>query len=537
MKSLFYSNGKPYFTIGGQVHNSSSCTEDNLKNGWKAAEQLGLNTIAIPVYWRLLEAEEGKFDFTQVDMVLNGAREHNLKLVILWFATWKNGASQYVPNWVKLQKDRFVWAETVQHNLTMTLSPHCENTREADKKAFCKLMEHLKEQHAEDVLLGIQVENEPGNLGTPRDYSETGEKVYRGQVPEKIVKWLSETDECEVKRIWEANGAPTTGSWETFFGKVHAAEICSAYGVSTYINEVSRAGKEIFNVPTYVNVWLGEMYNRVAGVDVPSGGATSRVIEMWKFLSPDIDGLCPDVYFNDALNHMDICRKYSIKNNPLYIPESGANTFNALNVLRAVAYHGLTGIHCFGIDSLLDENGDLKPQAEEYRHMVTILREMKPLIEKYHGTGKLYAVAQAEGESSQYFDFGDFVGRAVDFMANGDLHSDPDHGNLDKDHRDSSIFQVRAKGLIVYIGNGEFYLAGEGFRLNLIRQDTIEGMSSGVRASSFQNGRHQRYLDLEEGHFDEEGRFIVNKIRTGDECDTGLWVHSDIGVLHARLEV
>ena len=112
MESLFYSNGKPYFTIGGQVHNSSSCTEDNLKNGWKAAEKLGLNTIAIPVYWRLLEAEEGKFDFTQVDMVLNGAREHNLKLVILWFATWKNGASQYVPNWVKLQKDRFVWAET-----------------------------------------------------------------------------------------------------------------------------------------------------------------------------------------------------------------------------------------------------------------------------------------------------------------------------------------------------------------------------------------------------------------------------------------
>ncbi len=536
MKSLFHCKGKPYFTIGGQVHNSSSCTEKAMEKAWKGVEKLGVNTVAVPVYWSLLEPEEGKFDFTQVDMVLNGARSRNVKLILLWFATWKNGASQYVPNWVKLQKDRFVWAETVQHNLTMTLSPHCVNTREADKKAFCRLMEHLKEQHVEDMLLGIQVENEPGQLGTPRDYSETGERVFSSEVPETIVQWLTGTDDCEVKRIWQENGAKTSGTWDALFG-FHAAEISSAYGVASYINEVSRAGKEIYNLPTYVNVWLGEMYNRVAGVDYPSGGATSRVVEMWKFLTPDIDAICPDIYFSDTLSYQDVCQKYNIKDNLLYIPESRACTLNALNTLKGIAEFGLTGIHCFGIDSLIDSRGELVPEAEEYSHMVTILSAMKPLIEKYHGSDKLYAVTQYEGASSQYFDFGDFTGRAIAYMANGDLHADPDHGNLDTNHKEDHIFRVRAKGLIVYVGNGEFYLAGEGFRLNLIRKDTIEGMSSGVRASSFQNGRHQRYLKLEEGRFNEEGEFVVDRIRTGDECDTGLWLHSDIGVLHACLEI
>ena len=114
---------------------------------------------------------------------------------------------------------------------------------------------------------------------------------------------------------------------------------------------------------------------------------------------------------------------------------------------------------------------------------------------------------------------------------------DEENRAADHDHRDESVFQVRAKGLIIYKGNGEFWLGGEGFRLNLIRKDTIEGMSSGVRSSSFQCGRHQGYLALEEGHFNDRNEFVTDRVRTGDECDAGLWMDSDIGVLHVRLEV
>lgn len=536
MKSIFYEKGKAYFTIGGQVHNSSSYSEHTMERAWLAAEKLGVNTIAAPVYWSLLEPKEGRYDYAQVDMLLEGARKRGLKLILLWFGTWKNGASQYVPNWVKRQKERFIWAETVQHNLTMILSPHCSETREADKNAFRKLMAHLKEENAEDVLLGVQVENEPGQLGTPRDYSELGNSIYLSQVPDELVSWLRETKICCEKQIWIENGAKESGTWEELFG-FYGAEMCSAYAFASYINDVSKAGKEMYRIPTYVNVWLGEMYNRVTGVDYPSGGAVHRVLHMWKHLTPDIDAICPDVYFNDMRTHDMVCKEYALEDNILYIPESAASTMNAVNTMNSIVKHGLTGIHCFGIESIIDEQGEIKEEAREYKNMVTILKNIKGLIEEYHASGKLYPVAQYEGSPYEYIDFGDFYGRVLYYKNIEVMHMEADNHAADHAHRNDSVFQVRAKGMILYKGNGEFYIAGEGFRLNLIRKDTIEGMSSGVRSSSFQNGRHQRYLKLEEGYFNDKNEFVVDRIRTGDECDAGLWMDSDFGVLHVCLEI
>ena len=51
--------------------------------------------------------EEGKFDFVPVDGLIQGAREHNLRLVLLWFGSWKNTYSSYVPAWVKRDEERF----------------------------------------------------------------------------------------------------------------------------------------------------------------------------------------------------------------------------------------------------------------------------------------------------------------------------------------------------------------------------------------------------------------------------------------------
>lgn len=535
MKRLFRSNGKPFFTIGGQARNSSSQSSETMKKVWSGMEKMGLNTLAAPVYWSLLEPEEGVFDYSQVELLLKEAKEHGVKLILLWFGTWKNGASQYVPNWVKTQPNRFIWAESAMHNLTRTLSPFCEETKEADKRAYCKLMEYLKEYGAEEILLGIQVENEPGLLGTPRDYSEAGEAFFQAEVPDEVVKWVKEADICPVKEIWRENGSKEAGTWPEVFG-FHAEEMASAYGVATYINEITRAGKEIYYVPAYVNVWLGEMYNRVAGIDYPSGGATSRVLDFWKFLAPDIDAICPDVYFSDYRTYFEVVSKYSRQDNILYIPESPANHMNAMNILNAMAQYDLSGIHFFGVDDAVDRQGELRQSYEEYKGLVAILNSMKPMIEKYQGTDKFFVVTQYEGGASQYLDFGDFSGRAVHYLPNGDYRWEP-HRGTDTNHRDDKVFQKLAKGVIVYVGNGEFYLSGEGFSLNLLRKKSIREMSGGVIASQFQNGRHQRYLAIEEGHFDENGCYVAEKMRTGDECDTGIWMDADVGVVHVQIEM
>jgi len=50
-------------------------------------------------FWRAFpgprsKPAEGKFDFSVLDGVIQGARAQKLRLVLLWFGTWKNGLSQ-----------------------------------------------------------------------------------------------------------------------------------------------------------------------------------------------------------------------------------------------------------------------------------------------------------------------------------------------------------------------------------------------------------------------------------------------------------
>jgi hypothetical protein len=282
----------------------------------------------------------------------------------------------------------------------------------------------------------------------------------------------------------------------------------------------------------YVNVWLRETQNRLPGIDYPAGGATSLVLDVWKKFAPMIDAVCPDVYFEDFATYDDVCANYKRNDNILYIPESHADDLNALYVFSMIERHALSGIHCFAIDSTIDNQGDLLPQCENFRHAVYVLSSMKPLLERYVGTKNVHAVAQYEGMESQFIDFGDFFGR-VYFL--NSIH-DEEYLHLDTYHDEPQNIAVRAKGLIVYAGHGEFYLAGDGFKLVLLKKDSTEHMTSSLRASKYLNARNAEIVSIEEGTFDEQGKFIANKVRCGDESDVGLWVSYDVGLVHATFE-
>src|SRR5581483_7245927 len=99
-------DGQPYLMLGGQLHNSSAWPSE-LPRVFKALEELHANTMEAPVYWEQMEPQEGKFNWDNVDALVNGAREHNLHVVLLWFGTWKNGNMHYVPQWVKTDTKRF----------------------------------------------------------------------------------------------------------------------------------------------------------------------------------------------------------------------------------------------------------------------------------------------------------------------------------------------------------------------------------------------------------------------------------------------
>ena len=100
-------DGRPFLILGGELHNSSSSNIEYMRPIWGRLPALKLNTVLAPISWELIEPEEGVFDFTLVDGLIRDARRHDLRLIFLWFGSWKNGMSSYIPAWVKQDYRRF----------------------------------------------------------------------------------------------------------------------------------------------------------------------------------------------------------------------------------------------------------------------------------------------------------------------------------------------------------------------------------------------------------------------------------------------
>ena len=76
METIFKKDGRPFFVLGGQSHNSSTYSPHDIAVFWRALDTLHANTAEIPVYWEAIEPEEGVFDFRSVDTLFEGARAH-----------------------------------------------------------------------------------------------------------------------------------------------------------------------------------------------------------------------------------------------------------------------------------------------------------------------------------------------------------------------------------------------------------------------------------------------------------------------------
>ncbi len=517
MNSLFKVNGKDFFSIGGQVNNSTSYKPERVEEACKFCSEIKMNTIAMPVYWEKFEPEEGVFDPTILHNLIDNAKKYNLKLVVLWFGTWKNGNSHYTPRWVKLDRKRFRWAKGTDGLPVATLSPHCEETKQADKTAFVELCKRIKSYDKSDTVISVQVQNEPGLIGTSRDYDESVTKLLNDEVPEIVAKHYNKS-----------------GTWEDLFGK-DAGEFLTSYAIACYCEEIAAAGKEILPLPMYTNVWIGEMYNKVPGSNYPSGGAVCKTLELFRLCSPSLDTIAPDIYLQDRDTWDLMNSTYGDGKQPYYLPESLGSGLGVTMAMKAVAEHNMCGIHYFGIDMYASAQGPLAQLASEGIEAINILSSSKHLIEKYQGTGKLHAVYQLEGMISQSIDFGDYTG-SVRYMNNsGSLFNMGASGGMDSRHFAKPGATEKAKGFIVYEGNGVFYITGAHYKLMLFPTRTVELSTGAAHSADFLNVRTIPYLSVTEGYFDEDGEYVVTNNRSGDEVDAGFWTAADVGVVRIEL--
>lgn len=527
-ETVFYQDGKPFFTIGAQAHNSSGYSLKELEPVWRACELMEVNTCAIAVSWERFEPQEGGFDDVLVRDIIRTCRARNLKLILLWFGTWKNGHMKYVPSWVKTDHSRFWRVRTYDGYEIANLSSFCEETQRADQRAFCRLMEIIREEdEQEKTVLAVQIANELGIVGrSVRDYGDTAQAAYEADVPQEVVDRLESGAETEqAVRDWKACGARKAGNWRELFGR-RGDELLQAYSMARYVDRIAAAGKAVYAIPMYTNVWLDIQGGfETPGTDYPSGEAVIKNLAFWRWFAPHLDMICPDIYVQEEQRYMAAARAYNRPDNPLYIPETGTSVASAIGVFRAIAECGLTGVHFFGAESVLSKDGELLESAKPMHEDFQCLNAVLPLLTEYRGSGKIHAVVQEEFASEQTLrlDGWTAIARFGAFARVGDYR-----------HRIAEPTTGRGRGLVIQTAKNEFYICGVAFSLAFRSNPPLSEWKAPQQ--DYQLEHFLDYLHVEEGRFDARGSWICERIRNGDETDFGVYVFPDNGAVRVVLE-
>lgn len=491
-------DGQPYFILGAQVDNSSGWPE-RLDAVWPAAERLRLNTLEVPVYWEQMEPVKGRFDFTVVDSILQQARAHKVRLVLLWFGTWKNGKMHYVPDWVKSDTTTYPRMQSQAGVAIDVLSPNAAANLNADRSAFTALMRHLKQVDAQHTVILMQVENESGSLGLVRDFSPMAQKEFDGPVPAELVTALGKRP----------------GSWAQVFGD-DADESFAAWSVSRYINSVAEAGKRELPLPMYVNNWLksprGFPITTVPGEDYPSGGPTINMFPVWKASAPSIDLLAPDIYVPNSERYRAVMREFHRSDNPLMIPESlGFEPFPGATGYARYLYFalgdGAVGFANFGLDRLRVDgplSGESQAQVEGFRLLGSFAQELAAL--KF--AGKLQTSVEEDGISQKELEFGgaDSADPSWRVVVSFPPSYDPPAAPVSTTSDTTGLHEGRV--VVASLGPNEFLVAGIDCRVQFALP---------VRSG----GRQPQMLKVEEGRYDGT-TWVPTRLWNGDETDYGL---------------
>lgn len=480
-------DGAPYLILAGQVNNSSAWPA-MLPKVWPAIEYLHANTVEMPSYWEQFEPAQGRFDYSVMDTLLTQAREHRVHLVLLWFGTWKNGSSHYMPGWMKAQPELYQHVLGPKGRLMDSPSPYNARALQADIKAFTALMSHLKAVDLERTVLMVQVENEPGTWGSVRDYSPTAQKLFESPVPAELLRALH-------KRNIKPNA-----NWQDAFGD-DAEEFFHAWSVARYIGQIAAAGKAEYPLPLYANAALRDPLNPGRPPSYESGGATDNVIPIWKVAAAALDLVAPDIYMEQNEQVMKVLDLYHRTDNPLFVPEFRNKPEDARYFFSALGRQAI-GFSPFGTDFTGYSNAPLGgPAATEeglapFAMNYKLIAPMQRKIARLNSEGKLQAVAEAKGKPSQVLNFGTWD--AVVSYGQPQFGLDAPPGNP----------EPIGRALVAQLGVNEFLVTGYFCRVEF-------------RPSDAASGKQRDFLRVEEGTY-EGATFTPVRRWNGDQSDYGL---------------
>jgi hypothetical protein len=532
-------DGKPYLAMAGELSNNAATSLENMDTIWPKLVAANLNTALIGVSWAQFEPEEGKFNFTQVDGVIARARENNMHVIFIWFASWKNGTSSFAPYWVKKDYERFPRIQ-IGEGKTVSISGPVEllstlgtATRDADARAFGVLMKHIGEvDSARHTVLMIQVENEVGVLRDTRDRSPAANKAFSGPVPAELMQYLEGHKDSlipEFRAVWKENGYKQSGTWEEVFGpgkpanmeipiqttsppmsalehqnswqQLHWAsdEIFMAWNYARYVEKVVEAGKAAYNIPMFVNGWLQQPNHAWPGT-YPSGGPLPQVHDVWRAGAPSVDILAPDLYLE---YFDDVCERFTRNGNPLFIPETSTNPANAV---VAVGKYNTIGFSPFGIDGNRPIGADL---AATYG----LLEQLSPMILARQGTDAVTAVRLNPGDASKNVKLGNYTltltytGRTTRLppQPRGQVVGSPPPPGTGGNPNEAP---PEAAAVLISTGPDEYYFGGAGGAMRVDFTANTPGPANVGLG------------DVQEGKF-ADGKWVVTRQLAGDDDAQG----------------
>ncbi len=490
--------GKPFLVLGGELNNSSASSVEFMRPIWPNLAAMNFNTAIVPAYWELIEPQEGRFDFRSVDVLIDNARKHDMRIVLLWFGSWKNSMSSYVPAWVKRDEQRFPRAMRSDGAGMEILSAFSRSNLDADSRAFTALMKHVRAiDGTKHTVIMVQPENEVGMIPEARDHSPAANAAFAAPVPAQLTDYLvahKDTLVPSVRQAWETHGLKVGASWEETFGAGLATdELFTAWTEGLYTGKVAAAGKAVCPLPMYVNAalirpgWQPGQY--------VSGGPLPHLIDIWHAAAPAIDMLSPDLYF---ANFVEWASRYARPDNPLFIHETGRVSAAEIaeNGFWAIAHLNAMGFSPYAPEYLSDDEQKVLGNA------YSVLRQLSPLILAAQGTGRMVGVRPptafdgTQDLSPQKFTLGHYT---------FDVHfKNPPPISIGQ--RDEVEMPGSHGGLIIQTGPDEFIVAGTG----MIVYFGTSGVADPL--AGIESVWEGRYVN---------GAWIPGRLLNGDETNQG----------------